>query len=389
MHVKEDFIALYEPTLSGNEWKYLKECVDTGWVSSAGAFVPRFERELAAYVGSPHAVSTANGTAALHLALRVLGIEEGDEVLVPDLTFIAPVNAIRYCHAHPVFIDADPATWHMDTRKLEQFLVEECELREEQCYNRRTGRRVKALLPVHLLGLACSMDEIVSLARKFRLALVEDASEALGVRYGGRHVGTFGDAGVFSFNGNKIVTSGGGGMIVASEGDVARRAHYLSSQAKDDDIEYIHNDVGYNYRLTNLQAAVGVAQLEQLGGFLARKRWIAELYENLLASVDGITLMPRPDQCEPTWWLYTVLLPSGTTAAERTIIIQRLQEMGIGARPFWHPVHSLPPYVDCQAFRIEHSRSMYERGISLPSSVGLTDSQIERTVDALKKCLSQ
>lgn len=387
MHVKEDFIALFEPTLAGNEWKYLKECLDSGWVSSAGSFVRRFERELAAYTGSPHAVSTVNGTAGLHLALRVSGIQEGDEVLVPDLTFIAPVNAVRYCLAHPVFIDADPATWQIDTRKFEQFLSEECELREEGCYNRRTGRIVRAILPVHLLGLACSMDEIVSLAKKFRLAIIEDASEALGVRYRGRHVGTFGDAGVFSFNGNKIVTSGGGGMIVTGNSDFARRAHYLSSQAKDDDIEYIHNDIGYNYRLTNLQAAVGIAQLEQLDGFIARKRSIAALYETLLASIDGITLMPRPDHCEPTWWLYTVLLPAGTTAAERTSVIRRLQESGIGARPFWHPVHSLPPYIDCQAFRIEHSRSLYERGMSLPSSVRLTDSQIERTVDTLKTCL--
>lgn len=388
MHVKEDFIALCEPTLAGNEWKYIKECLDSGWVSSAGAFVGRFEHELAAYVGSPHAVSTVNGTAGLHLALRVLGIQEGDEVLVPDLTFIAPVNAVRYCNAHPVFIDADPATWQMDTRKLEQFLMEECELREERCYNRRSGRPVRAVLPVHVLGLACSMDEITTLAQKFRLALVEDASEALGVRYRGRHVGTFGNAGVFSFNGNKIVTSGGGGMIVTGDSEVAQRAHYLSSQAKDDGIEYTHNDVGYNYRLTNLQAAVGVAQLEQLDGFLARKRWIAELYESLLASIDGITLMPRPNHCEPTWWLYTILLPAGTTVAQRTSVILRLQDMGIGARPFWRPVHSLPPYVDCQAFRIEHSRQLHERGISLPSSVGLTDNQIERTVDALRKCLS-
>jgi perosamine synthetase len=386
--IKDDFIAIHEPVLAGNEWKYVKECLESGWVSSAGTFVRRFEHELATYVKSPYAISTINGTAALHLALKVLGVSEGDEVIVPDLTFVAPVNAVRYCQAHPVLIDADPRSWQIDVLKLEQFLSEECEIRGERCYNRGTGRLVRAVLPVHVMGLACRMDEILSLAHRFRLLLVEDASEALGVRYRGRHVGTFGDAGVFSFNANKIVTSGGGGMIVTSNGQVAQRAYYLSTQAKDGELEYIHNEVGYNYRLTNMQAALGLAQLEQIDAFITRKRVIAKSYEKLLGSLDGITLMPTPDGCEPTWWLYTVLLSEGISLEERKRVIERLQGMGIGARPFWHPIHSLPPYRGCQAFRIEHSNRLYERGVSLPSGVGLSDSQIEQTAAAFKKCVS-
>ncbi len=389
MRVKEDYIALFEPTLAGNEWKYIKECLDTGWVSSAGAFVRRFEHDVAAYVGSPFAISAVNGTAGLHLALRVLGVQPDDEVVVPDLTFIAPVNAVAYCNAHPVFIDADPQTWQMDARKLEQFLNEECELRDDRCYNRKTGRIVRAVLPVHLLGLACAMDEITRLARRFHLSVIEDASEAMGTRYRERHVGTFGDAGVFSFNGNKIVTSGGGGMIVTANSETAKRAKYLSTQAKDDEIEYVHNDIGYNYRLTNLQAALGVAQLEQLDTFLVRKRFIADSYEQLLGSIEGITLMPRPEHCEPTWWVYMVLLPEPTTLAERKRVINELHELGIGARPFWRPIHSLPPYAGSQTFRVEHANRLYERGVSLPSTVTLTESQLERIATALKKCLSQ
>jgi len=385
--IKDEFIAIHEPTLAGNEWKYVKACLESGWISSAGTFVTRFEHELAAYVDSPHAVSTINGTAALHLALTVIGVREGDEVIVPDLTFVAPVNAIRYCQAHPVLMDVDPQGWQIDARKLEQFLSEECELRGESCYNRGSGRIVRALLPVHVLGLACPMDEILPLAHKFRLAVVEDASEALGVRYRGRHAGTFGDAGVFSFNANKIVTSGGGGMIVTGNGQAAQRAYYLSTQAKDGELEYIHSEVGYNYRLTNMQAALGLAQLEQIDAFIARKRFIANSYEKLLGGLDGITLMPTPDGCEPTWWLYTVLLREGISLEERKRVIERLQGMGIGARPFWHPIHSLPPYRSCQAFRIEHSTRLYERGVSLPSGAGLTDSQIEHTAAAFKKCV--
>lgn len=377
-------IPLSVPELRGNEWKYVKECLDTGWVSSAGPFVDRFERDLAAYVGAKHAVAVINGTAALHLALLIVGVQPDDEVIVSNLTFVAPANAVRYCGAYPVLMDADPETWQLDVEKLARFIAQECRVSRGQCYNRRTGRRVRAILPVHLLGLACEIDRIVELGRQYGLRVVEDAAEGLGVRYRGRQVGTFGDVGVFSFNGNKIVTSGGGGMLVTDSPGYAESAFYLSTQAKDDALEYVHNEVGYNYRLTNIQAALGIAQLEKIEEFIAKKRAIARAYSEALAKLRGVTAMPSPPDTEPTYWLYTVLLDNKTTLARRQKVVHNLNHDGVGARSFWHTVHDLPPYRSCQAFEIEHSVRLYERGVSLPSSVGMAPMDVERCVAALK-----
>lgn len=382
-----DIIPLSIPEICGNEWKYVKECLDTGWVSSVGPFVDRFECEVASYLGIGHAVAMVNGTAALHVALRAIGLQPDEEVLVPTLTFIAPVNAIRYCGGVPIFIDAHPDSWQMDPEKVAKFLKEECVERDGHSYNRRSGRRVRAILPVHILGLACEIDRLVELARGYGLQVVEDAAEAMGVRYHGRHVGTFGDIGVFSFNGNKIMTTGGGGMIVTDDAKKAEYARYLSMQAKDDSLEYIHQEVGYNYRLSNLQAAVGIAQLEQLEVFIAQKRAIADAYKSELGQIDEITLMPTPTDCEPTYWLYTVLLRQGTTAEQRKDLIARLRREGIEARPLWHSIHSLTPYQKCQAFQIRHAIDLYCRGVSLPSSVGLTTEQIGRCVEAVRASL--
>jgi perosamine synthetase len=335
-------VPLSVPELRGNEWKYVKECLDSGWVSSAGSFVDRFERELAGRVGAGHAVATVNGTAALHVALRAVGVRPDDEVLVADLTFVAPVNAVRYCGAHPVFMDADPRTWQMDIDKVRRFLEGECVMRAGACVNRRTGRPVRAVLPVHLLGLVGPIDELAALARRHGLKLVEDASEALGVRYRGRHVGTFGDTGIFSFNGNKIVTTGGGGLLVTDDATTARYARYLTTQAKDDAVEGIHHEVGYNYRLTNIQAALGVAQLEQLGAFVARKRAIATTYADELREVTDITLMPALPAAEPNYWLYTILLGEATTLAERQAVVRALNGRGIGVRPLFTPSTIFP-----------------------------------------------
>jgi len=387
----ERTIPLSAPALHGNEWKYLKECLDTGWVSSAGPFVDQFERRVKAYVKAGGAVATVNGTAALHIALRVAGVQPGDEVLVSTLTFIAPVNAIRYCGAHPVFIDADVATWQMDVAKAERFLQGECEVRPTrdgaglECRNRRTGRRVRAILPVHILGSACAMDRIVELAERYRLRVVEDAAEGMGVRYRGRHIGTWGHVGALSFNGNKIMTAGGGGMLVTDAPAEAAYARLLTMQAKDEGLEYIHTEVGYNYRLTNLHAAVGLAQLEQLEGFIEKKRAIARAYEEALGDLDGITLMPTPPHTESTYWLYTILLPEGTTVEARTAWINQLRAQGIEARPLWHPIHALPPYRDCQRVEIACAPELYARAVSLPSSVGLRDDDLERCAAALRR----
>lgn len=383
----ERTIPLSVPVLRGNEWKYLKECLDTGWVSSVGPFVDRFERDLATYVGAAHAVAVVNGTAGLHMALRVVGIEPEDEVMVSTLTFIAPVNAIRYCQAHPVFVDAHPATWQMDVEKAARFLAQECEVRHGACYNRRSGRRVSAILPVHILGLACEMDRILELARTYHLKVVEDAAEGMGVRFRGRHVGTFGDVGVLSFNGNKIITSGGGGMVVTHSPDSAASVRYLTTQAKDDEREYIHNEVGYNYRLTNLQAAVGVAQLEQLEGFIAKKRAIARAYEQAFSGLDGVVLMPTPAHTEPTYWLYTILVRD---RRQRDALLARLAEEGIEARPLWQPIHTQRPYHGCQAAGpITVATELYERAVSLPSSVGLSETDVQHCAGRVRRLLQQ
>ncbi|MBI3616071.1 MAG: LegC family aminotransferase [Candidatus Omnitrophica bacterium] len=378
-------IPLSVPLFQGNEWKYLKECLDAGWVSSAGSFVDRFEREITSAVEAPYAVATVNGTAALHIALKTTGLEPEEEVLVSDLTFIAPVNAIRYCGAHPVLVDSDPSSWQMDTERLEQFLQEGCVFKEGKLFNRKTLRRVRTILPVHILGLTCEIDRIAALASQFRLSVVEDAAEALGVRYQDRHVGTFGDVGVLSFNGNKVVTAGGGGMLVTRHKELARCARYLTTQAKDDDFESIHHEIGYNYRLTNLQAALGVAQLEQLPAFLVKKRWIAQSYADRLKDLEGLTLMPVPSHTEPTFWLYTVLLPEGTALSQRNRILMGMREQGIGARPLWHPIHGQPPYQKCEVLGGEIATDLYHRGISLPSSVGLSEEELTRCVEVFRQ----
>lgn len=382
------FVPLSEPVIAGNEWTYVKECLDSGWVSSVGAFVERFERDVAAYAGAPHAVAVVNGTSAIHVALLACGVDVGDEVIVSALTFAAPANAIRYAGAFPVFMDATPDTWQMDVAKLEQFLTSECTRTAEGCVNRRTGRRVKAIVPVHILGLACEIDRIVALARDFGLSVVEDATEAVGVRYRGRHLGTFGDVGTFSFNGNKVITTGGGGMVVTNSAASASRVRYLTTQAKDDPIEYVHHAIGYNYRLTNVAAAIGVAQLEQLDGFIRRKGEIAARYDAAFAAMPGVTRMPRQADTITNHWLYTVLLPPDTSLEARKAVVRGLNERGIGARPLWHTLHDLPPFASCQAYRIEAAVAVYRRGVSLPSGAGLSDDSVQRTIDAFVEVTS-
>ncbi|MDD5302650.1 MAG: LegC family aminotransferase [Elusimicrobia bacterium] len=376
-------IPLSEPVLGGNEWKYVKEALDTGWVSTAGPFIERFEKAFAAAVRSPHAVAAASGTAALHTALLCVGVKPGDEVLVPALTFVAPANAIRYCGAFPVFMDADPATYQMDAAKVERFLREECEMRAGVCVDRSNGRPVRAVVAVHLLGLACEIDRIAAAARERGVKVVEDAAEALGVSYKGRAAGTFGDMGCFSFNGNKIVTSGGGGMIVSADAALARKAAYLTTQAKDDPEEYVHNEIGYNYRMTTLQAALGLAQLEQLPGFVARKRAIAAAYDAAFAAVPGIVPMPKPAGVDATFWLYTVRL-RGADLETRKRFIKGLHARGVGARPLWHTIHDLPPFKDCRAYAVEHATELYHDSVSLPSGAGLTDEEVRFCADAVR-----
>ncbi|MBI4125582.1 MAG: LegC family aminotransferase [Deltaproteobacteria bacterium] len=377
-------ILLCEPYLSGREWKYVKECLDSGWIATSGSFLGRFEKEVAQCVGSAHAVGVATGTAALHLALLAAGVQPEEEVLVPTITFIAPVNAIRYAGAHPVLMDVDPLNWQLDVGKVERFLREACSFHDGIVTNKNTHRRVKAILAVHLLGLCCPMDRLVPLAKEFQLKLIEDAAEGLGVRYRGRHVGTFGDIGTLSFNGNKLVSAGSGGMVLTQKRDLAERVRYLATQAKDNPDEFFHGAVGFNYRLTNLHAAVGLAQMEELEERISKKRRIAAFYEKRLGEIPGVSLMPQIAHCEPTYWLYTILLAKGERRKE---VLKALHAAGIMARPLFHPIHGLPPYQGTQTFCIEHAESIYARAVCLPSSLGLDQAALEAVVACLEKAL--
>jgi perosamine synthetase len=377
-------IPLCVPHISGNEWQYVKECLDTNWVSSVGSFVDRFEGELAAYVNSKFGVAVNSGTAALHIALMVAGAEADDEVLVSTLSFVAPANAIRYIGAWPVFMDADPRYWQMDAEKTQLFLENECIWRNGQLENKSTGRRVKAILPVHILGHPCDMEPIVKIAHDFNLTVIEDATESLGAGYKGNMVGHLGDIACFSFNGNKIITTGGGGMIVTDNQEWSDRARYLTTQAKDDPIEYVHNEIGYNYRLTNIQAAMGVAQLERLDEFVEKKRTIAAQYQEGLGDLDGIGLMAAQPDTNPVYWLYTALLGPSTSLEDRKLFVKELNEAGFGARPLWRPLHLLPPYEDCQSFMIDQAVSLYNRAVSLPSSVGLESDDQQRCISTFR-----
>ncbi|MFC2036466.1 LegC family aminotransferase [Chloroflexota bacterium] len=377
------FVPLCIPRVRGNEWIYVKECLDTNWISSVGTYVTRFEEEMAAYLGVKRAVAVVNGTAGLHTALLILGVQPDDEVIVPSLTFVAPVNAIRYCGAWPVFMDVQRDTWQMDVGKVADFLEGECKHHNSELINRSTGRRVRALLPVHILGHPVDMDPLIELAQKHNLALIEDATESLGAKYRDLMVGTIGDVAVLSFNGNKLISTGGGGMIVTDDDRLADYARYLTTQAKDDPLEYFHGEIGYNYRLTNVLAALGVAQLEQIEDYIAAKRRIAARYCEGLAGVQGLTLPLQADWALSTFWLYTLLVNEKKYGMDSRALLRALRDRGIQTRPLWHPIHRLKPYRDCQAYKVEVADWLYERGLAIPCSVGLPALDQDRVIEAM------
>lgn len=369
---REGFIPLIIPEIRGNEWKYIKECLDTNWVSSVGAFVDRFEKEVAGRVGTRFAVATVNGTAALHVALLVAGVKPDDEVLVSTLTFIAPVNAIRYVGAWPVFIDAEPNYWQMDPSGVIEFLEQNCRWSEGTLYNRHTGRRVTAIIPVHILGHPVDLDPIIAVARKYDLKVIEDATESLGASYKGHAVGSIGHIACFSFNGNKMITTGGGGVITTSNEEFASKAKYLTTQAKDDPIEYIHREIGYNYRLTNIQAAMGCAQLEQLDAYVAAKRKIAERYSAALRGVPGIIPMREAPWAKSAFWMYTVLIEEQKLGSNSRGLLKALANHNIQCRPLWQPIHQSPAHAASRTRALPVSEQLYKEALSLPCSVGLS-----------------
>lgn len=381
-------IPLSVPNIKGNAWKYVKRCLDTGWVSSAGGYVETFEEKLAAFTGAKYAVAVVNGTSGLQVALQLSGVGAGDEVLVPTLTFIAPVNAVRYLGAEPVFMDCDDYM-NLDPVKLGEFLAKECRRTPKGLVNRKTGRRVKAILPVHIFGNICDMPAIMALAGRYGLKVVEDATESLGSRYTagkykGRHTGTIGDFGVFSFNGNKIVTTGNGGMLVTADRKMAEKAKYLTTQAKDDAVRYVHNEMGYNFRLSNLQAALGVSQLEELPAFLKTKKENYEIYRKALAGIPGLTLLGAPEGTAPNYWFYSLVIDKKVFGLDREGLMAALHSAGIQTRPVWHLNHLQRPYRASQAYKISRAAWFVDRVLNLPCSSSLTRAQALRVAGAIK-----
>lgn len=372
------------PHLGGNEWQYLKECLDTNWVSSVGPFVDKFESGIAAYLGVRHAVATVNGTAALHVALVAAGVGRDDEVLVPALTFVATANAVCYCGARPVFMDVDRSSWTLDPGKVDDFVRRECVIKDGRVVNRATGRTVRAVLPVHLYGHPADLDAFLDLCGRYPLALVEDSAEALGARYKGRRVGVHGQVGCLSFNGNKIITSGSGGMVLTNDDELARRLRSLTTQARLEGPDWVHGEVGYNYRLSNLHAALGLAQLEQLDRFLAAKRATARAYTSALEAVAGITPFGEQPWAESSFWMYSVLLDP-TVVGPVHEVIRGGASAGIQVRPLWFPLQRQPAFADCQAYRVEVADALHARGVSLPCSVGITSDERESVIRLLRE----
>lgn len=362
---------LHEPRFAGNEQRYVQECIASTYVSSVGAYVERFEKELAAYTGTRRAVAVVNGTAALQVALQLAGLQANDEVIVPALTFVATANAVQYLGAVPHFADSDEATLGLDPRALRDWLKDITEPVGDGYRNRLTGRRLRALVPMHTFGHACDIEGLLAIAYDYRLALVEDAAESLGSRYQGQHTGTFGLLGTLSFNGNKIITTGGGGAILTNDERLADHAKHLTTTAKQPHRwDYVHDEVGYNFRMPNINAALGCAQLEQLPEFLASKRRLFGRYKEAFTGVKDVRLMEEPSGCEGNYWLQTLIL-SENVAVQRDEVLQATNDAGLTMRPVWRLIHQLAPYRECPRAPLPVVESLVERLINLPSSAGL------------------
>jgi perosamine synthetase len=366
--------VLHEPSFNGNEWLYLKECLDSTFVSSVGKFVDRFEVDLANFTGAKHAVAVVNGTAALHIALKLAGVQTGDEVLLPALTFVATANAVTYCNATPHFVDSETCTLGMDAAKLRDYLTRHTEQRAGQCINRATGQVIRALVPMHTFGHPVDVEGLLAIAYDLNIALVEDAAESLGSYYHGQHTGTFGLLGTLSFNGNKTITTGGGGAILTNDTVLARYAKHLTTTAKLPHAwEYSHDEIGYNYRLPNLNAALGCAQLEQLPAMLAAKRELFTRYQTAFSQVVGLKLKAEPAQCQSNYWLQTLLLDTDH-ADQRDVVLKATNDAGFMTRPVWILMHELAPFKDCPSMDLAIAQSLTQRLINIPSSASLASS---------------
>lgn len=362
----KDFVPLHEPTFNDKEVEYVTDCVKTGWVSSVGAYVTKFEEELAKFVGVKRAVAVVNGTAALHIALKVAGVKADDEVLIPSLTFIATANAVSYCQAVPHFVDVHEETLGVDPFKLDTYLREISEVRNGELFNKQTNRRIKALVPMHTFGHAVHLDELVELAEKYHLVLVEDAAESLGTYYKGKHTGSFGKVNAMSFNGNKIITTGGGGAILTDNEAMADYAKHLTTTAKvPHKWEYVHDEIGYNYRMPNINAALGCAQLEKMAKFLVQKKQLAVKYEALLQDVAGVELFKQPVHSESNYWLQTLVLDKSLNRDE---VLGFLNEQGVLSRPIWQPMHELVMFEECPSMDLTVTDRLKKRIVNISST---------------------
>lgn len=376
-------IPLSVPLLNGNEWKYVKDCLDTGWISSAGSYVNQFEKMVADYAGAKFGIACMNGTAGLHIAQILAGVTSDDHVIAPNITFIATLNAIKYTGASPILIDVDPASWQMDLNLLESFLKENVIVKEVDgsiySFHKSTNKRIKAIMPVHVLGNMGDMDKLNEIASYFHLDIIEDSTESLGSFYKGKHSGSFGKFGVFSFNGNKIISTGGGGVIVTDDEELAKKAKHLTTQAKVSAMEYIHDEIGFNYRLVNVLAAIGVAQMEQFPDLLKNKRKMDQFYRSELNGIGDITFQEVDSDVEANCWLFTF------RTSKMRALLEYLNNNGVQSRPFWMPMNQLEMFKnDLYVTESDNSQNVYETSISIPSSAGITQAEMEEVVRTIK-----
>ncbi len=373
-------IPLSLPNLSGKEWQYVKECLDTGWISTAGSFVDRFEMEFAQYIGVESSVSVVNGTSALHVSLQLLGVKENDLVIMPNVTFVASANAISYLGASPLLIDIDENSWQMDLDLLESFLSTECNLdKTDEIVHKETGRKISALMIVHVQGNICDMDRLLAICNDYNLPVLEDAAEALGTMYKGQYAGTLGHIGCFSFNGNKIMSTGGGGMIVSHNSEQLKKAKHLTTTAKRDALTYFHDEIGYNYRMVNVLAALGVAQLEQLDAFIESKIKTALYYRKNLEGVGDIGFQSIQDGVVSNEWLFTI------TTSSMKELLEYLNNNGVMSRPFWIPMNQLPMYSKNLYINYNDiSARVHDMALSIPCSTNITENDLELVVSKIK-----
>jgi perosamine synthetase len=372
-------IPLSVPNISGNELKYVQDCLETGWISSVGSYVTEFEDAIAEYVGAKHAVATMNGTAALHIAQLLAGVKPGDYVIMPNITFVATANSIKYTGADPIFIDADPDNWQMDLDLLDSFLSHDTVVDKEHHVRLKNDNRiVRAIIPVHVQGSMFDMSKFHGIIKNYNITVIEDAAESLGTRFQGKHSGTFGQFGCFSFNGNKIISTGGGGMIVTDNDSLAQKAKHLTTTAKTDALLYHHDEVGYNYRLVNVLAAIGLAQVEQLPAFVARKQEIADFYRSKLEGVGDIQFQHILNKVQSNNWLFTI------KTKYQPELLKFLNNSGIMSRPFWMPMHELPMYKNnIYISDRDHCSEIHTSCLSIPCSTNISNRELATVVNTI------